>query len=554
MVRHTKDSGEKPSSGQAGKAAKPGKTERGAKPEKGAKPAKPERGERVAKALARAGVASRREIERLISLGKVAVNGRLIDTPATFIRKDDILTVNGEVVDKAEATRVWRYHKPAGLVTSHRDPEGRPTVFENLPEGLPRVISVGRLDLNSEGLLLLTNDGELSRALELPATGIRRVYRARAHGRTTQAELDKLQDGITVDGVRYGSIEAKLDKAKEKDGGSNLWITVSLNEGKNREVRRVLEAIGLKVNRLIRLAYGPFQLGTLGVGEVEEVGPRVIREQLAEFIEPENMPKGDRVLSPPAKPSRRPAPKSALANPKAKPSRVRAAVAEREAREAERPARAPRVDRGEGGRGDRPQRSRRDEGDRPYRPRREEGDRPRGDRPYRPREDRDGGERPYRPRREEGDRPKGDRPYRPRREEGDRPQGDRPYRPRREEGDRPRGDRPQRPRGDRPERAEGERTFRPWEERGGGGGDRPRSGGPRKRPEGGGEDRPRGGRPGWAKPRPEGERGGDRPGGKRPFKPRGEGGGSDRPRGPGGPRKGPGGSGPRGGPRKPRPE
>jgi 23S rRNA pseudouridine2605 synthase len=167
-------------------------------------------------------------------------------------------------------------------------------VFQALPPGLPRLISVGRLDLNSEGLLLLTNDGGLARALELPETGVVRCYRARAHGRITQEGLDKLKDGITVDGVRYGAIEARLDKAKEGPQGSNLWLTVTLNEGKNREVRRVLEAVGLKVNRLIRLAYGPFALGTLGVGEIEEVGPRVIREQLAEHIEPEALPKGER--------------------------------------------------------------------------------------------------------------------------------------------------------------------------------------------------------------------------------------------------------------------
>jgi 23S rRNA pseudouridine2605 synthase len=167
-------------------------------------------------------------------------------------------------------------------------------VFEALPEGLPRLISVGRLDLNSEGLLLLTNDGGLARALEMPSTAIVRRYRARAHGRTTQEKLDTLKDGVTVEGVRYGPIEAKLDKAKEGPQGANLWITVTLHEGKNREVRRVLESIGLKVNRLIRLAYGPLALGTLGVGELEEVGPRVVREQVAEHIDPANLPKGER--------------------------------------------------------------------------------------------------------------------------------------------------------------------------------------------------------------------------------------------------------------------
>jgi 23S rRNA pseudouridine2605 synthase len=251
-------------------------------------------GDRIAKALARAGVGSRRDVERYIAEGRVALNGQVLTSPAVKVEPGDILTVDGEVVNEAEPTRLFRYHKPVGLLTSHKDPQGRPTVFGALPEGLPRLISVGRLDINSEGLLLLTNDGELARALELPQAGVVRRYRARAHGRITQDRLDKLKDGITVEGVRYGSIDARLDKAKEGPQGSNLWITVTLSEGKNREVRRVLEALGLKVNRLIRLAYGPFALGTLAVGEIEEVGPRVIREQLADHIAPENMPKGDR--------------------------------------------------------------------------------------------------------------------------------------------------------------------------------------------------------------------------------------------------------------------
>ena len=260
-------------------------------------------GERVAKALARAGVASRRDVERLIEAGRVALNGKVLTTPAVKVAPGDILTVDGAVVSDAEPTRMWRYHKPVGLVTTHKDPNGRPTVFEALATsapGLPRVISVGRLDLNSEGLLLLTNDGALTRALELPTTGWMRRYRARAHGRTDQAKLDTLKAGITIDGVRYGPIEARLDKVKEhRDGttAANAWITVSLTEGKNREVRKVLEHLGLKVNRLIRLSYGPFQLGVLGAGQVEEIGPRVIREQLEGLIAPENMPKGDKVAA-----------------------------------------------------------------------------------------------------------------------------------------------------------------------------------------------------------------------------------------------------------------
>ncbi len=298
-------------------------------------PAEPKRTERIAKAMARAGIASRREVERLIGLGKVAVNGRILDTPATLVTRDDIITVDGKPIAATQATRVWRYNKPVGLLTSHNDPAGRPTVFDALPAGLPRVISVGRLDINTEGLLLLTNDGELSRALELPDTALVRQYRARARGRVTQAELDALKDGVTVDGIRYGPVEATIDKAKTNEGGdpsANLWISVQITEGKNREVRKVLESVGLTVNRLIRLAYGPFQLGTLPSGAVEEVGPRVIRELLAAHIRPENMPQGNTVETPAPIPGRRTgAPKvvgksgSAIADPSRKPSRVRAA-------------------------------------------------------------------------------------------------------------------------------------------------------------------------------------------------------------------------------------
>lgn len=309
----------------------------GGKPSgKDAVPAEPKRSERIAKAMARAGIASRREVERLIGLGKVAVNGRILDTPATLVTRDDVITVDGKPIAAAQATRVWRYNKPVGLLTSHNDPAGRPTVFDALPSGLPRVISVGRLDINTEGLLLLTNDGELSRALELPETALVRQYRARARGRVTQAELDKLKDGVTVDGVRYGPVEATIDKATTKEDGSqaaNLWISVQITEGKNREVRKVLESVGLTVNRLIRLAYGPFQLGTLAAGSVEEVGPRVIRELLGEHIRPDNLPQGNTVETPAPIPGRRTgAPKvtgasgSAMSDPSRKPSRVRAAA------------------------------------------------------------------------------------------------------------------------------------------------------------------------------------------------------------------------------------
>ena len=229
----------------------------------------------MAKFLARAGVCSRRDAERLIAEGRVKLNGKVLDTPAVKVTAKDRVSVDGRLVGAAEPTRLWRYHKPPGLVTTHRDPAGRATVFEHLPRDMPRVISVGRLDLTSEGLLLLTNDGALARRLELPANGWLRRYRARAFGRVEQAELDRLKDGITVDGVRYGPIEAKLERA-----AANSWITLSLSEGKNREVRRVLEALGLKVNRLIRIAYGPFQLGTLAPGAVEEIPRKALKEQL----------------------------------------------------------------------------------------------------------------------------------------------------------------------------------------------------------------------------------------------------------------------------------
>lgn len=229
----------------------------------------------MAKFLARAGVCSRRDAERLIAEGRVKLNGKVLDTPAVKVTDKDKVQVDGRIIGAAEPTRLWRYHKPPGLVTTHRDPAGRPTVFERLPQDLPRVISVGRLDLTSEGLLLLTNDGELARRLELPANGWLRRYRARAYGRVEQAELDQLRDGITIDGVHYGPIEARLERA-----AANSWITLSLREGKNREVRRVLDALGLKVNRLIRIAYGPFQLGALATGAVEEIPHKTLKQQL----------------------------------------------------------------------------------------------------------------------------------------------------------------------------------------------------------------------------------------------------------------------------------
>lgn len=237
-------------------------------------------GERIAKVLARAGLASRRDAEEIVTQGRVTVNGRVINSPALDITDNDVVVVDGKPLPPRERTRLFMYHKPRGLMTTHADPEGRPTVFDNLPEGLPRLISIGRLDFNTEGLLLLTNDGGLARTLEHPDTGWLRRYRVRAHGEVTQAQLDQLKDGVEVDGVKYGPIDATL----ERDQSSNVWVVFAIREGKNREVRNVMAHLGLEVNRLIRISYGPFQLGELEEGKVEEVKTRVLREQLGEKI------------------------------------------------------------------------------------------------------------------------------------------------------------------------------------------------------------------------------------------------------------------------------
>ncbi len=227
----------------------------------------PREEQRIAKLLARAGIASRREIERMIADGRIAIDGVTIDTPATLLRSLTGVTVDGIAVKPPTAARLFRYHKPTGLLTAERDPKGRPTIYDRLPKGLPRLMPVGRLDLNTEGLLLLTNDGELKRQLELPATGVTRSYRARAYGNVTQSQLEQLMMGIEIEGVRYGSINANL----ERRTGANVWIELSLAEGKNREVRRVLEHLGLKISRLIRTSYGPFILGDLPAGGVDEI-------------------------------------------------------------------------------------------------------------------------------------------------------------------------------------------------------------------------------------------------------------------------------------------
>ena len=233
-------------------------------------------GNRIAKVIARAGVCSRRDAEKLIAEGRVALNGEKVTTPAVRIGEHDVIAIDGRPLDEPEPARLWRYHKPSGLVTTHRDPQGRPTVFANLPPHMPRVVSVGRLDFNSEGLLLLTNDGDLARKLEMPAAGWIRRYRVRIFGKVSQADLDRLAEGVVIDGVKYGPIVADLERSK----GMYSWAAVSLKEGKNREVKRVMEWLGLKVARLIRVQFGPFHLGQLAEGAVEEIGARVWRQQL----------------------------------------------------------------------------------------------------------------------------------------------------------------------------------------------------------------------------------------------------------------------------------
>ncbi len=260
--------------------------------------------------MARAGLCSRREAERWISEGRVAVNGRVLGSPAVEVGPGDKVVVDGQPLPEAEGVRLWRYYKPRGLVTTHNDPEGRPTVFDSLPKDLPRVISIGRLDYNTEGLLLLTNDGELARHLELPSTGWLRRYRVRARGRILQAQLDELKEGISLDGVNYGPVEATLDTQQ----GSNAWLTVGLREGKNREIRKIMGHLGLEVSRLIRVSFGPFQLLELEPGEVDRIRRRTLREQLGPRLARElRLTEGTEAETPVAKP---------WDKPKRKPKRV----------------------------------------------------------------------------------------------------------------------------------------------------------------------------------------------------------------------------------------
>ena len=250
-------------------------------------------GDRIAKVMARAGVASRRDAERMIVEGRVAVNGKPVTSPALDVAPTDRVTLDGKPIDAPQAARLWLYYKPLGLVTSNKDEKGRQTVFDTLPQDMPRVMSIGRLDLNSEGLLLLTNDGALKRRLELPSTGWLRKYRVRVNGRPNDATFDPLRRGVTVEGEDFLPMDISLDRQQ----GANAWLTVGLREGKNREIRRAMNHIGLTVNRLIRISYGPFRLNELQPGEVEELKPRVLREQLG-LSDPEEAPKPVRKLAP----------------------------------------------------------------------------------------------------------------------------------------------------------------------------------------------------------------------------------------------------------------
>jgi 23S rRNA pseudouridine2605 synthase len=315
-------------------------------------PSKTPDDQRIAKMLARAGIASRREVERMIAEGRIAIDGVVVETPATLLTTLAGVTVDGNPVREAEAARLFLYHKPKGLLVTERDPAGRPTIYDRLPEGLPRLVPVGRLDLATEGLLLLTTDGGLKRQLELPATGVERVYRARAYGNVTQAQLEELIDGVEIEGVRYGAIDANM----ERRTGANVWIELKLTEGKNREVRRVLEYLGLEVSRLIRTRYGPFVLGDLPVGAIGEVRahdidsfrkdptrldlPQPARKQTSAHSAPS--PSSPSVAQRPARPSPAPRARTEPERPRWQTAAPRAAARPASSATRQRPEDAPR--------------------------------------------------------------------------------------------------------------------------------------------------------------------------------------------------------------------
>jgi 23S rRNA pseudouridine2605 synthase len=265
--------------------------------------------QRIAKAIARSGFCSRRDAEKIIAEGRVTLNGKRLDTPAVNVTEKDRILIDGKPLPERSEVRLWRYHKPKGRVTTHRDPQGRPTVFEAMPEDMPRVISIGRLDLNTEGLLLLTNDGDLARHLESPATAWVRRYRVRVHGKVDETALERLGRGVEIEGVKYGPVEAKLDRVQ----GTNAWLTLGLREGKNREIRKIMDHLGLDVGRLIRISFGPFQLGDMETGAVEEVKRRILAEQIGSTLAEKlglASPKGGGGTAKAAKPmNKRPVPK-----------------------------------------------------------------------------------------------------------------------------------------------------------------------------------------------------------------------------------------------------